>query len=111
MKSSANQRPSLLRAESAEKEDRDNKAIYNGHFVALAHALRSDQYIGLSNDGVSNFGNEEIMTSSAMPGLEGSSMMGMEGSSMMGLEGSAMTGLEGSVMMGLEGSAMMGLEG
>ena len=41
MKSSANQRPSLPRAESAERER--NNAYFNGHFVALAHALRLDQ--------------------------------------------------------------------
>ena len=43
--------------------------------------------MGHSNDGGSNSGNEERMTSPAMPGLEGSAMMGIEGSAMMGLEG------------------------
>ena len=43
LKLSANQRPSLTRAESMERREKRNNAYYNGHFVALAHALRLDQ--------------------------------------------------------------------
>ena len=48
LKSSVNQRPSLLRAESSEerrKNEKENNAWFNGHFVGLAHRLRSDENI------------------------------------------------------------------
>ena len=51
---SANQRPSLLRAESPEREEerRENNAEFIGHFIALGHAICSDQFLLLLYDAI-----------------------------------------------------------